>query len=135
MTTAKMTVLRSEAQKVSLPKSRTKLSKPMKRAGSGEISRALVKARTNVSTIGTIKKVMISTPAGTSISRATVPRTAGRMLGPGGGCGDGLSAGTGGFVRGSGSRGSFPSLSGELGSPEPKAVSAPVPDREAAHSK
>ena len=73
ITTAKTTVLRSDAQKVSLSNSRTKLSKPMNRAGCGEISRALVKARTKVRTIGTIKKVRSAPPAGTSIKKATVP--------------------------------------------------------------
>ena len=73
ITTAKMRVLRSEAQKVSLLKIRTKFWTPTNSAGSGEISRALVKARTNVSPIGMIRNVIIKTPAGSSISRATVP--------------------------------------------------------------
>jgi len=44
----------------------------MKVAGRGEISRAFVKARMNVKMIGMIKKVISSTPAGTSISHAMV---------------------------------------------------------------
>ena len=85
MTTAKMMVLRREAQKVSLLKIRTKFWTPTNSAGSGEISRALVKASTNVSPIGMIRNVIIRTPAGSSISRATVPMLllAGLALGAG----------------------------------------------------
>ena len=73
MTTAKMTVLRSDAQKVSSENSRMKLSTPTNVAGCGEISRAFVKARMKVRMIGMIKKVISNTPAGTSIKKATVP--------------------------------------------------------------
>ena len=72
MTTAKTTVLRSAAQKVSSENSRMKLSTPTNVAGRGEISRAFVKARMKVRMIGMIKKVISNTPAGTSISHATV---------------------------------------------------------------
>ena len=117
MTTAKITVLRRDAQKVSLPKRRMKLSKPMKRAGWGEMSRALVKARMNVSTIGTIKKVRISTPAGTSIKKATVPGLRPDRP-PRVPAATGLSAGTVGLYVEVVTR-CFPSLSGEP-QPEPK---------------
>jgi hypothetical protein len=60
----------------------------MNRAGCGEISRALVKARPKVSTIGTSRKVRISTPAGTNIKKATVPgRLPARLARAGGAAG------------------------------------------------
>ena len=61
----------------------------MKVAGRGEISRALVKARMKVRMIGMIRKVISSTPAGTSISQATVAGLRPIGLLPSRRCGDG----------------------------------------------
>ena len=72
MTTAKMIVLRSDAQKVSLLKSRTKLSTPTNSAARGEISRALVKASPNVRPIGMSRNVISRTAAGSSMSSPVV---------------------------------------------------------------
>ena len=72
MTTAKTIVLRSDAQKVSSSKSRTKLSTPTNSAGRGEMSRALVKASPNVRPIGMSRNVISRTAAGSSMSSAVV---------------------------------------------------------------
>ena len=56
MTSAKISVFRSEAKKVSLPNNRVKLSKPMNLAGCGEINRALVKASPKVSRINPARR-------------------------------------------------------------------------------
>ena len=71
ITTAKMSVFSREYQKVDDSKSRVKLSSPMNRAGTGEISRALVNARLRVKMMGMIRKTIIRMPAGASMESAT----------------------------------------------------------------
>lgn len=67
ITRAKMRVLRKDAQKTSVPKSRSKFSRPMNCIGRGEMRRASVNARTKVRTMGTTRKSSMRIPAGASI--------------------------------------------------------------------